>query len=61
MIHIPDSPIKWKTCEWCGELFSYVDNSNPRKFCKKGKCAVVYHREKRAQRKLAVKEIKDGA
>ena len=52
MIHIPDSPIMTKPCEWCGELFSYVDNSNPRKFCKKGKCA---------QRKLAVKEIKDGA
>ena len=57
MIHIPDSQIKWKTCEWCGELFSYVDNPNPRKFCKKGKCAAVYHRVKR---KLAVKEIKDG-
>ena len=64
MVHIPDSQIMTKPCEWCGELFSYVDNSNPRKFCNKNgtnACAVAYHRAKRAQRKLAVKEIKDGA
>lgn len=60
MVHIPDSPVKWKTCEWCGELFSYVDNSNPRKFCKKGKCAVAYHRAKRAARKTKIEECKDG-
>ena len=64
MVHIPDSQIMTKSCEWCGEEFSYVDNSNPRKFCNKNgtnACAVAYHRAKRAQRKLAVKEIKDGA
>ncbi len=60
MVHIPDSPIKWKTCEWCGELFSYVDNSNPRKFCKKGKCAVAYHRAKRAQRRRDVRRSSGG-
>ncbi len=61
MVHIPDSNVMTKTCDWCGEEFSYTPNSNPRKFCKKGSCAVAYHRAKRAQRKLAVKEIKYGA
>lgn len=68
MVHIPDSQIMTKPCDWCGEEFSYIENSNsshtPRKFCNKNgtnACAVAYHRAKRAQRKLAVKEIKDGA
>ena len=60
MVHIPDSKIMTKTCEWCGELFSYVDNSNPRKFCKKGKCVVAYHRAKRAARKSKIEDYKDG-
>ncbi len=66
MVHIPDSKVMTKQCEWCGEEFSYIENSNsahaPRKFCNKNgtnACAVAYHRAKRAQRKLAVKEIKD--
>ena len=63
MVHIPDSQIKWKTCEWCGELFSYIDNSNPRKFCNKNgtnACAVEYHRAKRAARKSKIEDCKDG-
>ena len=64
MVHIPDSKVEVKRCDWCGELFSYVDNSNPRKFCNKNgtnACAVAYHRAKRAKRKDEIKELKNGA
>ena len=68
MVHIPDSKVDVKRCDWCGEEFSYIENSNsalaPRKFCNKNgtnACAVASHRAKREQRKLAVKEIKNGA